>query len=73
MKVNASDDTRSPESLELALRAFAFSAGGLAYANAAPVAQIFTGELERPALAWRSSPIRCGIKRSPTALANALS
>lgn len=40
MKVNASDDTRSPESPELALRAFAISAGCPAYANAAPVAQI---------------------------------
>lgn len=40
MKVDASDDTRSPESLELALRAFAISAGCPAYANAARVAQI---------------------------------
>jgi hypothetical protein len=45
-------------------RTLAFSADGLAYANAAIVAQIFAGERDRPSLARHSSPIRRGIRRS---------
>ena len=40
--------TRSPESLELQLRAFALSATTSGYANPAPRAQIFTGEGKPP-------------------------